>query len=194
MVANQTTGNVLIPVVVGGPQDLFVPNLVRANVGDVVQFQFSNGNHTVTQSPEAAGCQPMQATDPNAIHSGHIPFQQGQLDVGTFSMVVQSAEPMFLYCATGPHCQIGQVMVINPYVLVKCHPMVLARRLTRSGKQDQRYSARKLRQGVPVNNIQRGRHARCRWYRRQDSTGTSCIRPSTSGRSIELGRVTLVYN
>ena len=30
--------------------------------------------------------------------------------------VVQSAEPMFLYCATGPHCQTGQVMVINPYV------------------------------------------------------------------------------
>lgn len=114
VVANQTTGNALIPVVVGGPQDLFVPNLVRANVGDVVQFQFSNGNHTVTQSTETDGCQPMQASDPNAIHSGHIPFKAGQVNVGTFNMVVTSTEPMFLYCATGPHCQTGQVMVINP--------------------------------------------------------------------------------
>lgn len=114
---NQTTqGNALIPVVVGGPQDLFVPNQVRARVGDVVQFQFSSGNHTVTQSRATDGCQPLQATDPGAVHSGHIPFQSGQTEVGTFSMVVQSAEPMFLYCATGPHCQTGQVMVINPYV------------------------------------------------------------------------------
>ncbi|KAF1730066.1 putative GPI-anchored cupredoxin [Beauveria bassiana] len=114
VVANETTGNTLIPVVVGGPQDLFVPNLVRAAVGDVVQFQFSNGNHTVTQSEESEGCTPLQAKDPSAVHSGHIPFQDGQVEVGTFSMVVQSTEPMFLYCATGPHCQTGQVMVINP--------------------------------------------------------------------------------
>ncbi|OAA58139.1 Cupredoxin [Cordyceps fumosorosea ARSEF 2679] len=114
VVSNSTTGNVLIPVVVGGPQDLFVPNLVRANVGDIVQFQFSNGNHTVTQSKETEGCAPMQASDPTAIHSGHIPFQDGQEEVGTFNMVVNSAEAMFLYCATGPHCQTGQVMVINP--------------------------------------------------------------------------------
>ncbi|TQV91270.1 hypothetical protein V2A60_009456 [Cordyceps javanica] len=111
---NTTVGNALIPVVVGGPQDLFVPNSIQANIGDVVQFQFSNGNHTVTQSRETEGCQPMQATDPSAVHSGHIPFKAGQVDVGTFTMVVQSTEPMFLYCATGPHCQTGQVMVINP--------------------------------------------------------------------------------
>jgi hypothetical protein len=47
------------------------------------------------------------------IHSGHIPFQDGQTDVGTFNMPVTSTEPMFLYCATGPHCQEGQVMVLN---------------------------------------------------------------------------------
>jgi hypothetical protein len=28
-------------------------------------------------------------------------------------MPVTSTEPMFLYCATGPHCQEGQVMVVN---------------------------------------------------------------------------------
>ncbi|OAR03132.1 hypothetical protein LLEC1_05509 [Akanthomyces lecanii] len=107
-------GSRLIPVVVGGPQDLFVPNLVYAKVGDVVQFQFSSGNHTVTQSNETSACQPMQTSDPKAIHSGHIPFEPGQKNVGTFTMVVQSTKPMLIYCATGPHCQLGQVMAINP--------------------------------------------------------------------------------
>jgi plastocyanin len=101
--------NQIIPVVVGGPQDTFVPNSLVAAVGDVVQFQFSNGNHTVTQSTADTACKPMEG----GIHSGHIPFQDGQADVGTFNVVVTSTEPMFLYCATGPHCQEGQVMIVN---------------------------------------------------------------------------------
>ncbi|KAJ8105135.1 hypothetical protein OPT61_g10361 [Boeremia exigua] len=103
----------IIPVVVGGPQDTFVPNSVVAAVGDIVQFQFSNGNHTVTQSTIDQACTPMEA----GVHSGHIPFQDGQTEVGTFNMPVTSTDPMFLYCATGPHCQEGQVMVINPCVI-----------------------------------------------------------------------------
>lgn len=106
--------NQVIPVVVGGPQDTYVPNVVTAAVGDVVQFQFSNGNHTVTQSAADQGCTPLQATVPTAVHSGHIPFQDGAQEVGTFNLVVANTDPMFLYCATGPHCQEGQVMVINP--------------------------------------------------------------------------------
>ncbi|PSN67703.1 hypothetical protein BS50DRAFT_586962 [Corynespora cassiicola Philippines] len=107
---HQVRASAVIPVVVGGPQDLFVPNSVTANVGDIVQFQFSNGNHTVTQSTADAACAPMEG----GVHSGHIPFEDGQTEVGTFNMPVTSTEPMFLYCATGPHCQTGQVMMINP--------------------------------------------------------------------------------
>ncbi|KAI6089777.1 hypothetical protein F4821DRAFT_52689 [Hypoxylon rubiginosum] len=106
--------NKIIPVVVGGPQDTFVPNTVAAAVGDIIQFQFSNGNHTVTQSAADSPCSPLQATVATAIHSGHIPFVDGQTTVGTFNMPVTSADTMFLYCATGPHCQEGQVMVVNP--------------------------------------------------------------------------------
>jgi hypothetical protein len=101
--------NQIIPVIVGGPQDTFVPNSIVAAVGDIVQFQFSNGNHTVTQSTADTACKPMEG----GIHSGHIPFQDGQADVGTFNVPITSTEPMFLYCATGPHCQEGQVMVVN---------------------------------------------------------------------------------
>ncbi|KAH6963399.1 hypothetical protein DER45DRAFT_640939 [Fusarium avenaceum] len=106
--------NRIVPVVVGGPQDTFVPNMIRAAAGDVIQFQFSSGNHTVTQSAEESPCQPLQATQSGVIHSGHIPFEAGQTTVGTFSVVLTNTEPIYLYCATGPHCQIGQVMAINP--------------------------------------------------------------------------------
>ncbi|KAK8064020.1 hypothetical protein PG996_008672 [Apiospora saccharicola] len=104
----------IIPVIIGGQQVTMVPNLVTAAVGDIVQFQFANGNHTVTQSSETAPCTPLQNTLPGAVHSGHIPFKDGQTTVGTFNMPVLSTEPMFIYCATGPHCQLGQMMVINP--------------------------------------------------------------------------------
>jgi hypothetical protein len=100
----------IIPVIVGGPQDTFIPNTITAAVGDIVQFQFSNGNHTVTQSTADTACTPMEG----GIHSGHIPFEDGQTEVGTFNMPITSTDPMFLYCATGPHCQEGQVMMVNP--------------------------------------------------------------------------------
>ncbi|KAF1955070.1 hypothetical protein CC80DRAFT_505892 [Byssothecium circinans] len=99
-----------LTVVVGGPQDTFAPNSLVAAVGDIVQFQFSNGNHTATQSTEGAPCTALDG----GMHSGHIPLTDGQTEVGTFNMPVTSAEPMFIFCATGPHCQEGQVMVINP--------------------------------------------------------------------------------
>lgn len=104
----------VIPVVVGGPQDTFVPNVVAASPGDIIQFQFSSGNHTVTQSTAEAPCQPLQAALPGAVHSGHIPFVEGQQTVGVFNMFVTNTNTMFLYCATGPHCRNGQVMVVNP--------------------------------------------------------------------------------
>ncbi|PVH93934.1 hypothetical protein DM02DRAFT_500847, partial [Periconia macrospinosa] len=97
-------------VVVGGPQDTFVPNTLNAAVGDIIQFQFSNGNHTVTQSTLEAPCTALAG----GVHSGHIPFVDGQTEVGTFNMPVTSTDPLFLFCATGPHCQEGQVMIINP--------------------------------------------------------------------------------
>ncbi|KAH8895235.1 hypothetical protein GQ53DRAFT_838934 [Thozetella sp. PMI_491] len=112
--AGNATAAKTIPVVVGGAQLSFTPNQVVAAKGDIVEFQFSNGAHTVTQSAEDTPCVPLQDTMPNAVYSGRIPFQSGQMTVGTFRMMVNTTQPMFLYCSTGPHCQLGQVMVINP--------------------------------------------------------------------------------
>lgn len=83
----------VIPVVVGGPQDTFNPNSVTAAVGDIIQFQFSNGNHTATESTLEAPCTPLGG----GINSGHIPFQDGQTTVGTFNMVVSKTDPIFMF-------------------------------------------------------------------------------------------------
>lgn len=110
----------LIPIAVGSMSVntslIFTPNDVKANPGDVLQFQFFLTNHTVTQSAGPSDpCSPLQAKTPGAIHSGFIPgaVLNGSDTVGAFDVMVQNTEPMFIYCAQGPHCQLGQVMVIN---------------------------------------------------------------------------------
>ncbi|KAK2034898.1 extracellular serine-rich protein [Colletotrichum zoysiae] len=109
----------VIPVVVGSPTRekslLFYPEIVKANPGDIVQFQFWPNNHTVTQAPSTqAPCMPLQDQNPNAVHSGFIPGATNGSPVGTFNVQVENTEPMLLYCAQGQHCQLGMVMIINP--------------------------------------------------------------------------------
>ncbi|KKY30013.1 putative extracellular serine-rich protein [Diaporthe ampelina] len=110
----------LIPISVGSMSVntslILTPNYVKANPGDVLQFQFFLTNHTVTQSAGPANpCSPLQATVPGAIHSGFIPgaMLHGSDTVGAFDVMVQNTEPMYIYCAQGSHCQLGQVMVVN---------------------------------------------------------------------------------
>ncbi|KAM4063502.1 extracellular serine-rich protein [Hirsutella rhossiliensis] len=123
--------------------------MILAAVGDIVQFQFSSGNHTVTESAENEGCTPLQKKDPKAIHSGHIPFEAGQTTVGTFNMPVTRKGPMFLYCATGPHCQTGQVMMINPST-----PQQLAQYAMVSGQAKENIDGIQLSGGT-VNQIEK---------------------------------------
>ncbi|KAK7438818.1 hypothetical protein CaCOL14_008364 [Colletotrichum acutatum] len=109
----------VIPVVVGSPTRekslLFYPEVVKANPGDIVQFQFWPNNHTVTQAAYTqAPCNPLQDTMPNGVHSGFIPGVTDGSPVGTFNVQVENTEPMLMYCAQGMHCQLGMVMIINP--------------------------------------------------------------------------------
>ncbi|OLN97616.1 Extracellular serine-rich protein-like protein 1 [Colletotrichum chlorophyti] len=109
----------VIPVIVGSPtleKSLrFYPENVKANPGDIVQFQFWPMNHTATQAPNTdTPCMPKQDQVPNAVHSGFIPGVTDGSPVGTFNVQVENTEPMLFYCAQGMHCQLGMVMIINP--------------------------------------------------------------------------------
>ncbi|RAL63289.1 hypothetical protein DID88_004365 [Monilinia fructigena] len=88
---------------------LFTPQEITAQPGDKVEFQFSQRNHTVTQSTFESPCEPID----NAINSGFVPTAANQSMVTTFTMTVNSTAPMFMYCAQGKHCQAGMVLTIN---------------------------------------------------------------------------------
>lgn len=110
----------LIPIAVGSKSVntslIFTPSEVQANPGDVLQFQFFLTNHTATRAAgPSSPCSPMQDNAAGAVHSGFIPgaMLNGSDTVGAFDVMVQNKDPMYIYCAQGPHCQLGQVMVVN---------------------------------------------------------------------------------
>ncbi|KAK1926460.1 Cupredoxin [Papiliotrema laurentii] len=89
-------------VVVGANGLKYDPDNVTAAVGDTVNFTFMPGNHTVTQSTFAAPCV-------NAgIASGFRTAAEN-----TFSILINSTDPIWIYCSQVGHCQSGMVMAIN---------------------------------------------------------------------------------
>lgn len=105
-------------VVVGGPGQLtFTPSCLWPAVGDTVNFEFHEKNHTVTQSSFAEPCK--KETDAAGVQSG---FDSGFKPVaaGTTSgfpvssFTVSDDKPKWFYCAQGTHCIAGMVFAINP--------------------------------------------------------------------------------
>jgi plastocyanin len=94
----------------------FSPNNIRINPGEFVQFQFLSGNHTVTQSNFDAPCQPIAMhTNVTGFHSGFQPAaaSAGMGMLPTYTVQINSTNPVWLYCVQGRHCENGMVMVIN---------------------------------------------------------------------------------
>jgi plastocyanin len=95
---------------------LFTPDNLVAAAGDMVQFQFRAGNHSVVQSNFDNPCTPIsQHTNVTGIFSGYMPVAASAAMgmVPTYTIMVASTTPTWFYCATGKHCQAGMVMVIN---------------------------------------------------------------------------------
>jgi len=92
----------------------YFPNNITASVGDIVQFHFVGGNHTVTQSAFDSPCVPLsQTSNSTGIFSGFMPVPANSTTVPTFSIEVATLGPQWFYCSQSPHCQGGMVMVIN---------------------------------------------------------------------------------
>ncbi|KAK0613340.1 Cupredoxin [Immersiella caudata] len=94
----------------------YTPNDIRVNVGEMVQFQFAAGNHTVTQSTFDQPCQPISMhSNVTGFHSGFVPAaaSAAQNQMSIFTINVTNTNPMWIYCAQGRHCENGMVMVIN---------------------------------------------------------------------------------
>lgn len=92
----------------------YFPNNIKAAVGDMVQFQFAPANHTVTQSTFDAPCQPIAMnSNVTGIYSGFMPVSASATTTPTYTVMINSTTPMWLYCSQGKHCQNGMTMVIN---------------------------------------------------------------------------------
>ena len=109
----------------------YYPEEIQAEPGSLVQFQFYPKvrlkftliykkstdlfmkNHTVTQSTFDRPCEPINSVMSNVtgINSGPMPPENGMMKV--FTIMVNDTKPIWMYCATKPHCQKGMVMAIN---------------------------------------------------------------------------------
>jgi hypothetical protein len=67
----------------------------------------------VTQSPFTNPCEPINTIMSNVtgINSGPMPPENGMMKV--FTIMINDTKPIWMYCATGDHCQKGMVMAIN---------------------------------------------------------------------------------
>ncbi|KAF7534898.1 hypothetical protein G7054_g5852 [Neopestalotiopsis clavispora] len=95
---------------------VFTPDNIQVPAGDMVQFQFRAGNHSVAQSTFDAPCSPIsQHTNQTGAFSGFMPVAASSSTgmIPTWTIMVANTNPMWFYCATGKHCQSGMVMVIN---------------------------------------------------------------------------------
>lgn len=95
----------------------FHPTKISAEPGDVVQFHFLAGAHTVTQSNFDNPCIPVGNVNASAqgIYSGAMDTAASKADgmAPIFSVMIKDTRPMWLYCTTGQHCKGGMAMVIN---------------------------------------------------------------------------------
>ncbi|KAJ4405962.1 hypothetical protein N0V91_004846 [Didymella pomorum] len=78
------------------------PESITAAVGDVVEFQFMQKNHTATQSTFADPCKAMEG----GMDSGFMPNPEGKAGV-TWNMTVTTTD------AICEHCGKGMVFSIN---------------------------------------------------------------------------------
>ncbi|EON96969.1 putative extracellular serine-rich protein [Phaeoacremonium minimum UCRPA7] len=116
MVAAQSTDVIVVRVSNSSNALVFQPDNIKATVGQMVQFQFEAGNHTVTQSAFDSPCQPVSLhSNATGFHSGFQPVAASAAEgmIPTYTIMVNNTTPMWVYCAQGKHCQAGMVMVIN---------------------------------------------------------------------------------
>ncbi|KAL5346000.1 hypothetical protein ACLOAV_009030 [Pseudogymnoascus australis] len=99
-------------VAVGGSAGLvFVPDTIKAAVGDSVVFVFHSQNHTVTQSTFDTPCVKLA----DGMDSGFMANPNNTIvPPPMMAMQVTVDTPLWFYCRQGPHCGKGMTFSINP--------------------------------------------------------------------------------
>ncbi|KAK5652233.1 hypothetical protein OQA88_10730 [Cercophora sp. LCS_1] len=88
----------------------FTPDTVTAAIGDIVEFNFFPVNNSVILSDFNTPCAPAKT---GGFNSGFFATSSGQ-NPSAFQIVVNTTDPMFVYCGFPLHCKNGMSAVINP--------------------------------------------------------------------------------
>lgn len=116
-VASAAAGTVHTVVVGGAAGLVYAPACLWPAVGDVVNFEFHEKNHTATQSSFESPCTKLAdaAGVQNGFASGFHPVAAGTTSgFPVVSFNVTDDKPKWFYCAQGNHCAAGMVFAINP--------------------------------------------------------------------------------
>jgi len=95
--------------------EAFNPSNLTAAPGDVVMYQFMSARHGVVQSNFDNTCAPISVSNKSVagFSSGIITANASTTEVATFAVMINSTDPIWIYCPVATHCEDGMSMVIN---------------------------------------------------------------------------------
>ncbi|KAA8900322.1 hypothetical protein FN846DRAFT_959077 [Sphaerosporella brunnea] len=91
----------------------YSPEVVYAEIGDTIVFDFLFRNHTVTESTFDSPC----VKKAGGFASGFRPNLENKPGTSKFTYKVVDKKPHWVYCGQKqpkPHCQAGMVFAVNP--------------------------------------------------------------------------------
>lgn len=110
-------------VSVGEGSNVFKPNVVQANIGDIIEFDFYPANHSVCRAEYLYPCIPYEDTGKGKVgfFSGFHPVDAILSNPPTWSIRVNDSNPIFYYCTAPDACIEDQMVgVINPVRFIDC--------------------------------------------------------------------------
>jgi plastocyanin len=110
---NTLAGNVIKVTVGASGQLAFNPPHVSASPRDIIQFEFHQKNHSVTQSSFANPCVQLNANGVVGFDSDFQPVSADATTFPTWNLVVNDTAPIWAYCRQANHCGSGMVFAVN---------------------------------------------------------------------------------
>ncbi|KAF2840319.1 hypothetical protein M501DRAFT_912454, partial [Patellaria atrata CBS 101060] len=103
-------------VTVGKTSHQFGPEITKANVGDVLEFEFFSANHSVVRADFKHPCVPYELfREGKGFYSGFRPVEKNKNNRPTWHLTINDTMPIFYYCSAPSSCtQHGMIGVINP--------------------------------------------------------------------------------
>ncbi|KAK4111909.1 hypothetical protein N656DRAFT_769067 [Canariomyces notabilis] len=114
---SSSSGPATIAIAVGAKGHVFTPNEVKANVGDIIRFNFYPGGHRVARAAFQWPCIPYEyaTTNKAGFYTGRFDPQVITNPPPHFDVRVNDTEPIFYYCAAPGSCiDYHMIGVINP--------------------------------------------------------------------------------